>query len=60
MIELKRLLADESGASAIEYGILAAVVSVIAAGSLGRLGGAAATMFGTVGTLLTVFGGAAN
>lgn len=59
MFELKRFLADETGATAVEYGIIAALVSIVAGVALGRLGASAATMFGTVGTLISIFGGAA-
>ena len=36
---LGRFLADEGGATAIEYGLLAALVSVVIIGSLQALGG---------------------
>ena len=57
---IEEIPGDETAATAIEYGIIAALVSVVTAGSLGRLGGSAATMFGTIGTLLSIFGGTAN
>ena len=50
MIFLKRLLRDDSGATAIEYGLIAALIAV-----------AAVTVLGTVGTNLTsVFTTVAN
>jgi pilus assembly protein Flp/PilA len=39
---------DESGATAIEYGLIAALVSVAAIGALTALGGSLNTMFQTV------------
>ena len=41
-------LTDESGATAIEYGLIAALVSVAAIGALTALGGSLNTMFTTV------------
>ena len=38
---------------------IAALVSIVAGVALGRLGASAATMFGTVGTLISIYGGAA-
>ena len=45
---LARFLTDESGATAIEYGLIAALVSVAAIGALTALGGSLNTMFTTV------------
>ncbi len=42
------LLKDQSGATAIEYGLIAGLVSVAAIGALGALGGSLNTMFTTV------------
>lgn len=39
---------DESGATAIEYGLIAALVSVAAIAALGSLGGSLGTMFNSV------------
>jgi pilus assembly protein Flp/PilA len=36
---LRRLLADHSGATAVEYGLIAALIAVAIAGSVGLLGG---------------------
>ena len=38
-------LKDESGATAIEYGLIAALVSVAAIGALQAMGGSLTTMF---------------
>ncbi len=40
--------ADESGATAIEYGLIAALVSVAAIGALTTMGNTLNTLFGTV------------
>lgn len=45
---LIRFCNDEAGATAIEYGLIAALVSVAAIGALTTLGGNLNTMFGTV------------
>jgi pilus assembly protein Flp/PilA len=48
MRTLRSLLADESGATAIEYGLIAALVSVAIIGILGTLGENLLTTFTTV------------
>ncbi len=45
---LKKLYHDESGATAIEYGLIAALVSVASIGALGALGGSLDDMFTAV------------
>ncbi len=45
--------ADESGATAIEYGLIAALVSVAAIGALTSLGSNLNTMFGTVSNAMS-------
>ncbi len=44
----KQLIHDESGASAIEYGLLAALVSVAAIAALQAVGGSLIDMFTSV------------
>ena len=43
---------DEEGATAIEYGLIAALVSVAAIGALSAMGSSLKTMFSTVSTKL--------
>ncbi len=50
MIEFVR---DEDGATAIEYGLIAALVSVAAIGALSALGGSLNTIFNMVSSELT-------
>jgi len=50
---LKKFFNDESGATAIEYGLIAALVSVAAIIALGSMGDALNTMFESVATILT-------
>ena len=50
---LKNLLADESGATAIEYGLIAALVSVAAIAALTAMGESLNAMFTAVSTALT-------
>ena len=49
---LKKIRKDESGATAIEYGLIAALVSVAAIGALTILGESLETMFTSVSTAL--------
>jgi pilus assembly protein Flp/PilA len=44
----RKFIKDESGATAIEYGLIAALVAVAIVGALTTLGGSLTTMFGTV------------
>ncbi len=50
---LKAFWGDESGATAIEYGLIAALVSVAAIAALTSLGSNLNTMFGTVSNALS-------
>ena len=45
---VSQLFQDETGASAIEYGLIASLVSVAAAGALGNMGGSLEAMFNSV------------
>ena len=56
MSVFKRFLRDESGATAIEYGLLTALISVVMMGSLNALGGNLKSTFSTVSTQLAVAG----
>ena len=49
---MKNLWKDESGATAIEYGLIAALVSVAAIGALSAMGTSLTTIFGEVSTQL--------
>ncbi|MEM8616745.1 MAG: Flp family type IVb pilin [Pseudomonadota bacterium] len=46
---IAKLRKDEKGATAIEYGLIAALVSIAAIGALGTLGTEVTTAFQTVG-----------
>ena len=48
-----RFAKDEEGATAIEYGLIAALVSVAAIGALTAMGGSLSTMFNTVSSSLS-------
>lgn len=52
MIQVKKFLRDESGATAIEYGLIAALVSVAAIGALQTMGSSLNTMFTFVSSKL--------
>ncbi len=55
---LKRLLSEESGATAIEYGLIAGLIAVVIIGALTVTGTSLNTLFETVsGELETVAGG---
>ena len=49
---LSRFMKDESGATAIEYGLIAALISVVIVGALTTIGGNLNTKFTSVGTSL--------
>ena len=49
----KHFCGDESGATAIEYGLIAALVSVAAIGALTTMGDTLQTMFGTISNAMS-------
>jgi pilus assembly protein Flp/PilA len=49
---MKKFLNDDSGATAIEYGLIAALVSVAAIAALTAMGGSLDAMFTAVSTAL--------
>jgi len=49
---LKKFLRDESGATAIEYGLIAALISVVIITAVTTVGGNLQTTFNSVGTAL--------
>lgn len=49
---IKKLRKDEAGATAIEYGLIAALVAIAAIGALGSLGGSLKTTFSNVSSEL--------
>lgn len=48
-----RFAKDESGATAIEYGLIAALISIVIVGTAGLVGGELNTVLGKVKTGLT-------
>ncbi len=52
LTKLMLFLKDDSGATAIEYGLIAALVSVAAIGALTAMGQSLNAMFGTVSSAL--------
>jgi pilus assembly protein Flp/PilA len=62
---IRSFIRDDSGATAIEYGLIAALVSVAAIAALSAMGGSLETMFTSVADILacstgsTTSGGAA-
>jgi pilus assembly protein Flp/PilA len=53
MAFIKRFLADQSGATAIEYGLIAAGISVVIIGVVTTVGADLVTTFTSVATALT-------
>ena len=49
---IRRFLRDANGATAIEYGLIAALVAVIAIGAITNVGTKLSTTFGTVSSKL--------
>jgi pilus assembly protein Flp/PilA len=52
MKTIRRFLADESGATAIEYGLIAAGISVVIITVVNGIGTRMVTKFGTISTAL--------
>jgi pilus assembly protein Flp/PilA len=50
---VKRFLNNESGATAVEYGLIAALIGVVIIAGAGALGGALNAKFANVGTTVT-------
>lgn len=50
---LARFVKDESGATAIEYGLIAALIAVVAIGAMRLVGTNLTTLFTTISTSLT-------
>jgi len=46
--QLVRFMNDEEGATAIEYGLLAALIAAVIVGTVGTLGGTVNTAFSSV------------
>jgi pilus assembly protein Flp/PilA len=57
---IQQLSNDESGATALEYGLIAALVSVAAIGALTQLGGSLNNIFGIVSGRLDAAADAAS
>jgi len=53
MDELKALLADETGVTAIEYALLAALIVIVASGSIALLGGGVNGMWTVISTKIS-------
>ena len=53
MLTLRRFLRDEAGATAIEYGLIAALVAVACIGVLSTLGTNLSATFSTISSNLT-------
>lgn len=52
---LRTLCAEDRGATAIEYGLIAALIVVAMIGGLSTLGGGANGMWGRVGTIVQTY-----
>jgi pilus assembly protein Flp/PilA len=50
---LKRFAQDESGATAIEYGLIASLIAVVIIGALKAVGGNLTTKFGQISNNLS-------
>ena len=50
--KLRRLLADDQGASAVEYGLIASLIVIAAMGGIAALGGGAGGMWTDLSTTL--------
>jgi pilus assembly protein Flp/PilA len=54
---MNRFVADESGATAIEYGLIAALIAVVIIGALQTLGGSITTNLTAVSDAMSNAGG---
>ncbi|MBO9420458.1 Flp family type IVb pilin [Labrenzia sp. R4_2] len=54
---ISRFVKNESGATAIEYGLIAGLLSVAIIGILVSMGGSLTTIFNTINTALTTGAG---
>jgi len=54
---VKRFVRDESGATAIEYGLIAALIAVVIIGALQAVGSGLTAKFGQISSALGVTGG---
>lgn len=59
MTFINKLLRDEAGATAIEYGLIAALIAVAAIAGMGALGTQLGRTFNSVGNTLTTANNAA-
>lgn len=59
MTFINKLLRDEAGATAIEYGLIAALIAVAAIAGMGALGTQLGLTFNSVGNTLTTANNAA-
>jgi len=50
---VSRFMKNESGATAIEYGLIAALIAVVLVAVMGTLGSGLKTAFGSINTSLT-------
>ncbi len=50
---IKRFAKDQSGATAIEYGLIAAGIAIVIIAAVALVGSSLETMFGTVSTALS-------
>jgi pilus assembly protein Flp/PilA len=57
MTSLKRFIKDESGATAIEYGLIAALIAVVIIGAVQALGTNITTQFQAIATAIGGGGG---
>jgi len=53
MQTIRHLMQDESGASAVEYGLLVALIAVVIIGAVTTLGRTISTMFTSVSTAIS-------
>ncbi|MFQ5774679.1 MAG: Flp family type IVb pilin [Kiloniellaceae bacterium] len=52
--KLKAFLSDESGTTAVEYGLIAAIVSMAGFGAIVQMGGSLLALFGKVSSSMGV------
>jgi pilus assembly protein Flp/PilA len=58
--QMKRFVASEGGATAIEYGLICAMIAVVLLGSLAATGGAVSALYDKLSAIATAFVGGSS
>ena len=59
-LQVRKLLGDNKGVTAIEYGLIAGAIAIAIIGAVFSLGGSVTNMFNTASSALSTVGGASS